>query len=222
MRTVAILPVKSFARAKQRLGTAVDAPDRAELAGAMVEDVLEALGAVDGLDDVVVVTAEERAAQAARAAGAHVVADPDEAGQSAAVELGMASAPARRAPRLLLVPGDCPGLDPAEVAALLARPAAAPAVVIVPDRHGSGTNALLVAPPDALVPSFGHGSFARHAARAAAAGAHVSVVQAASLALDVDTPGDLEALRAALAARPGGAPRTRAVLDRLVPLAAGA
>ena len=55
-----------------------------------------------------------------------------------------------------------------------------------------------------------------------AAGARVSVAQAASLALDVDTPGDLEALRAALAARPGAAPRTRAVLTRLVPLPAGA
>jgi 2-phospho-L-lactate guanylyltransferase len=134
----------------------------------------------------------------------------------------MAAPAARGAERVLLVPGDCPGLDPAEVAALLARPAAAPEVVIVPDHHGSGTNALLIAPPDALAPAFGEGSFARHAARAAAAGARVTVAQAASLALDVDTPGDLEALRTALAARPGAAPRTRAVLDRLVPLPAGA
>ena len=92
--------------------------------------------------------------------------------------------------------------------------------MIVPDRHGSGTNALLIAPPDAIEPSFGPGSFARHAARGAAAGAVVRVAQAPSLELDVDTPGDLAALRAALAARPGAAPRTRALLERSAPSSA--
>jgi 2-phospho-L-lactate guanylyltransferase len=221
MRTAAILPVKTFDRAKQRLGAAVDAPDRSVLAAAMVGDVLAALAAVPALDDVVVVTAEERAAAAAREAGAHVVADPVEAGQSAAAELGMEAATARGATRVLLVPGDCPALDAGEVSALLARdagPATQPSVVIVPDRHGSGTNALLIEPPGALVPAFGVGSFARHAARARAGGARVSVAQAPSLALDVDTPGDLAALRTALAARPGVAPRTREVLMRLAPV----
>src|SRR4051812_50080315 len=95
MRTAAILPVKTFARAKQRLGTAVDAPDRSVLAAAMVGDVLAALGAVPALDDVVVVTAEARAAAAAREAGGHLVAGPVEAGQSAAPDprVGAAAAP---------------------------------------------------------------------------------------------------------------------------------
>jgi 2-phospho-L-lactate/phosphoenolpyruvate guanylyltransferase len=88
-------------------------------------------------------------------------------------------------------------------------------VVIVPDRHGSGTNALRLSPPDVIAPAFGPGSFARHAARGAAAGAVVRVAQAPSLELDVDTPGDLAALRDALLRRPAAAPRTRAVLDRL-------
>jgi 2-phospho-L-lactate guanylyltransferase len=215
MTTAAILPVKTFARAKQRLGGAVDAPERAELAAAMVGDVLEALAAVPGLGDVVVVTSEERAVVAARAAGAHLVPDPVEAGQSAAAELGIEAATARGAARVLLVPGDCPALDPSELSALLEHAAGSPSVVIVPDRHGSGTNALLIAPPGALVPSFGPGSLARHAARARAGGASVAIAQAASLALDVDTPGDLAALRRALAARPGAAPRTRAALTRV-------
>ena len=88
-------------------------------------------------------------------------------------------------------------------------------VVIVPDRHGAGTNALLLTPPKALSPAFGPGSMARHAALARAGGASVRVAQAPSLELDVDTPGDLAALRAALDERPGVAPRTRAVLERL-------
>jgi 2-phospho-L-lactate/phosphoenolpyruvate guanylyltransferase len=217
VRTAAVLPVKSFARAKQRLGDAVGTGDREQLAAAMVGDVLAALTAVAQLDDVVVVTAEPLAAQAAEKAGAAVVHDPDEAGQSAAAGRGIDAALARGAERALLVPGDCPALDPGEVARLLDRQPQDPSVVIVPDRHGSGTNALLITPPDALAPSFGAGSFARHAALARAAGATVKVCDLPSLGLDVDTPDDLGALRSALDARPASAARTRAVLDRLVP-----
>ena len=89
--------------------------------------------------------------------------------------------------------------------------------MIVPDRHGSGTNALLLDPPTVITPAFGPGSFARHAALAHAAGATVRVRRLPSLELDVDTPGDLAALRAALGAArgSGGAARTRALLARL-------
>jgi 2-phospho-L-lactate/phosphoenolpyruvate guanylyltransferase len=235
MRTAAVLPVKRFERAKQRLGEAVGAGERRALSAAMLEDVLAALGRVEGLDELIVVTAEERAAALAGAAGAHVVADRREAGQSPAAEAGVEVALQHGAERALLVPGDCPALDPAELTALLARyGGAAPSagtgssrfaraqVVIVADRHGQGTNALLLSPPGALAPAFGAGSLARHAARARAGGAVVRVAHAPSLELDVDTPGDLAALRAALADRPGAAPRTRALLERLAPQAAPA
>jgi 2-phospho-L-lactate guanylyltransferase len=219
MRTAAVLPVKSFGRAKQRLDAAVGQPDRGELAAAMLGDVLGALRAVGGLSELIVVTAEPRAAADARAAGAHVVDDPVEAGQSDAAGRGVRAAIARGAHRALLVPGDCPALDPVEVGRLLdGFPDAG--LVIVPDRHGSGTNALLIAPPHAIEPSFGPGSFARHAALGAAAGVTVRVAQAPSLALDVDNPGDLAALREALAALPAAAPRTRVLLESMAPSSA--
>jgi 2-phospho-L-lactate guanylyltransferase len=214
MDTVAVLPIKTFSRAKHRLSAAVEPPGRRELAEAMVGDVLEALAAVSGLDGVIAVTAEPRAADAARRAGARVVHDDREAGQSAAAAMGVAAAAEQGAARVLLVPGDCPALDPGEVGALLAREGQ---VVIVPDRHGAGTNALLLAPPGAIEPAFGPGSFARHAALAREAGVSARVAALPSLELDVDTPDDLQALRSALAARPGGATRTRALLESLLP-----
>jgi 2-phospho-L-lactate/phosphoenolpyruvate guanylyltransferase len=218
VRTLAVLPVKSFGRAKQRLGEAVGADQRRDLARAMVGDVLEALAHVKGLDGVILVTAEsldleEASSGGRRFARVETVHDPEEAGQSAAARRGVRVAVERNAERVLLVPGDCPALDPGEVTELLAEPSQG--VVIVPDRHGAGTNALLIAPPDALEPAFGPGSFARHAALAHSAGANVRVGRLPSLELDVDTPGDLAALRAALAARSGGAPRTRALLGTI-------
>jgi 2-phospho-L-lactate guanylyltransferase len=208
MTTLAILPVKGFGQAKTRLRERVPDGPRAGLAEAMVRDVLGALGQVDGLGGVIVVTAEPVAAALARAAGAEVVHDPAEAGQSAAVGLGVARALERGADRVLAVPGDCPALDPGELAALLEAPEA---VVIVPDRHGSGTNALLLAPPTAIAPAFGPGSRARHEAAARASGLPWAVRDVPGLGMDADTPEDLATLEAS--GRLGAT--TRATLEGL-------
>jgi len=213
MRTAAILPVKRFKDAKQRLRTHVSAELRAVLARAMVADVLDALARTPSIERVIVVSGEESLAQAASFPGAILVADDVESGQSAAVTRGVESARAAGAERVLCVPGDCPGIDADELEELLRAPAqAAREVVVVPDRHGTGTNGLLITPPDAIEPAFGEGSCARHLALARAAGVAVRIARPASLLLDVDTGADLDALRAHLLASPGAAAHTLAVL----------
>lgn len=219
MRTAAILPVKRFFRAKQRLGASVADPLRLDLARAMVGDVLSALRDCAAIERTIVVTSEESVAAAASSQGAIVVRDASEEGQSAAVALGIERARADGIERVLCIPGDCPALDPAELEQLLdaAEPAGAGVVVIVPDRHGTGTNGLLLAPPDAISPSFGPGSCERHRKLARAAGASCRLERPASLLLDIDTGEDLAVLRERLAGERGRAPRTRAVLG--LPLA---
>jgi len=212
VRTAAILPVKSFARAKQRLAASIEDRLRLALAAAMVGDVLAALAATQGIARTFVVTREPEAARAARACGASVISDGQEEGQSAAASLGIAAALDAGYERVLCVPGDCPALDPRELASLLCRRSRRPEVVVLPDRHGAGTNGLLLTPPDAIAPSFGPGSRERHVALAAAAGADCSVEALPSLTLDVDTGEDLAALRDLLAGIEDRAPRTRAVL----------
>ncbi len=239
MRTAAILPVKRFAQAKQRLGASVADPLRLELARAMVADVLLALDETGSIERTIVVTCDESAADGARAQGALVVADEDGDGQSAAVALGIRRALAEGFERVLCVPGDCPALDPAELDELLSihapnrreedpppaladRDAAGdktfgdrvPEVVIVPDRHGTGTNGLLLTPPAAIVPSFGPGSCERHRALARAAGVACHLARPSSLLLDIDTGADLAALQDRLAGTHTRAERTRTVLGQ--------
>jgi 2-phospho-L-lactate/phosphoenolpyruvate guanylyltransferase len=223
MLTAAVLPVKRFSLAKQRLGASIGDALRLELAQAMVADVLLALSETQGNEITIVVTREESVARTAAALGALVLDDVPEAGQSAAAELGARHAIASGIERVLCVPGDCPALDPSELEALLgARPgrgARGPEVVIVPDRHGTGTNGLLLSPPDVIAPSFGPKSFERHRALALAAGVACRVERPGSLLLDIDTGADLAALRALpIVERTGGrralAPNTRAVLAR--------
>ena len=218
LRTATILPVKRFSHAKQRLGESVDDSLRRRLAAAMVQDVLDALADAHELAFTVVVTSETSVADAARALGALIVDDDAELGQSAAAARGIELARLEGAERIVCVPGDCPALDPSELGALLREHDAAHAggqgahVVIVPDRHGTGTNGLLLSPPDAIEPSFGPGSCARHQELAQSAGAECSVRGLPSLMLDIDTGADLAVLRERLATKPGRARRTRAVL----------
>jgi 2-phospho-L-lactate guanylyltransferase len=195
MRTLAILPVKRFELAKTRLREQLRPEQRRALAQAMVSDVLDALLASEWLEAVTVVTNEAAVAAFAGERGAHVLADPTELGQSAAAMIGIDHAMAAGYERVLLVPGDCPSLDGGALRTLLARPMEPPAVTIVSDRAGSGTNALLLAPPDAIEPGFGPDSFARHQARSEQVRAAWRSERLPGLLLDIDTPEDLEALR---------------------------
>jgi 2-phospho-L-lactate/phosphoenolpyruvate guanylyltransferase len=216
MRTLAVVPVKSFDRAKQRLAGALTGTARTALAQAMLADVLAALARAERVEAIAVVTADAAARRAAARAGAGVLHDAREASQSAAAEVGIRHAAAAGFDAVVLIPGDTPLLDPAELDALLERAGSdGLAVAIVPDRHGEGTNALAISPPDALAPAFGPGSRARHEAAARAAGAEVRLAHPPSLVLDVDTVEDLDALRAALRVRTGGAAHTRGLLARL-------
>lgn len=224
MRTVAILPVKGFANAKRRLTTGLSPQQREALAEAMFSDVLAALENSKAVGEVLVVTRGRRAREIAAAFGARTLTD-QERGHNAAALVGIHEAVKAEADRVLLVPGDCPALDPLEVDQLLARSTSPPSMLIVPDRHGTGTNALVLAPPDALAPSFGPGSCERHALEARAAGVSAEVVEVPSLATDVDTPEDLEALEAWLGpptatgpATPAGrsAAATRRLLSSLI------
>ena len=215
MPTLAILPIKSFEDAKRRLEPGLDRPMRRLLAEAMVADVLIALRRARSLAEVVAVTSDESAQAIAGAYGAMLLAD-DGGGHNGAALKGIRHALARGFERALLVPGDCPLLDPLEVDELLARSVSNRCALVVPDRHGTGTNALLLTPPDALEPAFGPGSRERHVERATAAEIDCEVLEVPTLALDIDTPEDLAALRAMLAETHGRAAHTRGILRRFV------
>jgi 2-phospho-L-lactate guanylyltransferase len=208
MATAVILPVKSFTRAKQRLGDRFGGPQRAGLARAMVEDVLDELERA-GIGPLVVVSKEAALAVPA----AITVVDDQEQGQSAAALLGLARARELGCERALLVPGDCPLIDGGELRELAAR-AETLDVAIVPDRHGTGTNGLALGTDGGFEPQFGPGSRARHVRQAEAKGLSFEVIPVPGLQLDVDTRADASRLEAALGRFPHRAPRTRQALAR--------
>ncbi len=213
MATAAILPVKRFDEAKQRLGETLGAATRATLAAAMFADVVAQVGRATSLDELIVVSGEPEVLRIAGAAGATLVDDPRDRGQSPAAQAGLARAAARGFEAALLVPGDCPLVDPRELDALV-EASIDHDVVIVPDRHGTGTNALLLDPAGGFEPNFGPGSRERHVEQAERKGLAHAVTPVPSLGLDLDTGEDLEQLVAALEDVHGLAARTRGVLSQ--------
>jgi 2-phospho-L-lactate guanylyltransferase len=211
VNTAAVLPVKRFDDAKQRLAAGIDAGRRRELAGAMVADVLEAIGQARGIDRLIVVSGDPIAQELASKAHAEIVPDPEDAGHVEAALAGIARAEVEGAKRVVLLAGDCPLLDPRELDRLLTGVPDS-YVGIVPDRHGSGTNALLLSPPDAIVPAFGEGSRERHVEAARQAGVPFGIEELPSIELDLDTPADVIALTRELAKQPKRARRTAKAL----------
>jgi 2-phospho-L-lactate guanylyltransferase len=210
MRATAVVPVKRFAVAKSRLGPRVEETRKPELVAAMVADVLEAIGSARLVERTIVVSQEPRAAELAAAAGAELLSDFDDASHSAAALAGIAAAEVVGAGCVALLPGDCPLLDPRELDKMLTGVPDA-YVAVIPDRHGTGTNALVLAPPTAIEPSFGEGSRERHVAAARAAGIPYGVEELPSLGLDLDTPADIVALTMRVEVS-GGAKRTAKAL----------
>ena len=200
----AVLPIKDFRQAKQRLAGFLSAVERRLLAEAMAEDVLETLSQVSELSEIIVVTRDERAFELAARHGARVLAEPSNDGQSAAVERAAAALGRAGVESLLQVPGDVPGASADEIAAVLAAHGrasdGAPAVTLVPSHDRRGTNCVLCSPPDVLPFAFGHESFGPHCEAARAQGIAPRIIALPGLGLDIDTPDDLRAFVARPAA----------------------
>lgn len=189
----AIIPVNTLDGAKSRLGETLDAEERRDLVEGLLARTVDAALAVlaDGrLGDVVVISPDREVLARAAAAGARTLRQ-----QTSGLNVGLVEArddvAAGGADALLVLPIDLPFISADAVRAVIDAVEASPAgVVLVTDRHGTGTNALALRPPDVIGFAFGPGSRDAHRAAAAAAGATYLELES-PLAVDLDTPDDL-------------------------------
>jgi 2-phospho-L-lactate/phosphoenolpyruvate guanylyltransferase len=192
MKIVGIVPVKPLGVALGRLAGVLDAPTRRELQMGMLADVLATCHATKSLADVLVVTADPEAADLARTHGARVIADHDPPqGMNPAVIRGLAAAIECGADAALVLTADLPVARSIDFEAVIAAAADGEGVTLVPSHDGTGTNALLVRPPDVFIPELGVGSRARHREQARRRQVSLHEFERPAIALDVDTPADL-------------------------------
>jgi 2-phospho-L-lactate guanylyltransferase len=207
MNVWVVIPVKPLPLAKTRLSAVLTQTERQALALAMLRQVLSVVSAHQRLCGVLVISRDPEALALAQDIGADTLQEPAQSDLNTALTLGAVALNNRGATHALMLPADLPFITARDVDLLLKQIPAGD-VVIAPDRERSGTNALLVPLPLAFPLQYGTESFHRHLRAAREVGLRVQVVESETLALDVDTPNDLERYnqRAVLSAAPTSLP----------------
>jgi len=191
----AIVPVKPLRRGKSRLAGTLSEDERALLNQELLERTLKTLTNLKELDKVLVVSRDSQALTIARNHGAKTVQEDGQPHLNTALARASVVAQVHSSHGVLVLPVDLPLLSTDDVLTLIDRASKPPVVVIAPDRHHKGTNALLMVPAGQIEFDFGEGSFQRHCDRAIQSGARLEIVELPSLGLDLDDPEDLELIR---------------------------
>ncbi|MDE0214317.1 MAG: 2-phospho-L-lactate guanylyltransferase [Deltaproteobacteria bacterium] len=197
MKFGALIPVKGFHGAKQRLSSRLSPRERSDLMKAMVHDVLAQVTRAHGIHRTWVVTGSDEVARWVSAVNVTVIREQDETGETDAVHYGLDVMKQAGIDAALVVPGDIPLLCAGDVESVLRtvpESPVSPFAILVPSHDRMGTNALLLAPPDVLRLRFGYDSFRYHLSEAGARGASVKVIENSRIALDIDEPADLQKL----------------------------
>jgi 2-phospho-L-lactate guanylyltransferase len=188
----AIVPVKPLRRGKSRLAEVLTQEERADLNRRLLAHTLDTLTAIPEIEHVLVVSRDQSALALAREHGARTVQEHGSPQLNLALARATVVAKNYATRGVLIMPADLPLFTAEDVRTMLERAKDPPVVVVAPDRHGEGTNALLVCPAGLIEYEFGPGSFQRHCEKARQAGARLEICELPSLALDMDLPEDLE------------------------------
>ena len=188
-----LVPVKNLSSAKQRLAAVLDQSSRTELAQAMLYDVLTALDHWKQRPPVAVVTSDPYAMELAAQYQFEVIPDPDNPGETGAIEMATRVCVERGVESTLVIPADIPLIQAWELEEIL-KQAPGEGSVLVPAADGRGTNAAFRRPANLFPLRFGNDSFKPHHAAAQATGKPCVVLNLPGIAVDVDNPEDVQRL----------------------------
>ena len=191
----AIVPVKPLRRGKSRLAGTLSEDERTELNRSLLQNTLKTFADLKEVEEVLVISRDPQALSIARQHGARTVREDGQPELNTALKRATVIAQVYATRGVLVLPADLPLVTREDVLTLIERAGEPPAVVIAPDRHGTGTNALLISPAGLIEYDFGENSFQRHCQRAKEAGARLEIVNLPTLGLDLDLPEDLELVR---------------------------
>jgi len=192
---VILVPIKNTASAKQRLASVLDQPSRTQLAQAMLYDVLTTLHKWKERPAVGIVTSDPYAVKLASEYGFEIIPDPDNPGETGAIEMATQVCVDRGEENTLVIPGDIPLIQSWELAEIF-KHAPAQGSVLVPAADGRGTNAAYRSPAHLFPLRFGNDSFKPHRAAAQATGKPCIILELPGIAVDVDNSSDLRQLLA--------------------------
>jgi 2-phospho-L-lactate guanylyltransferase len=190
----AIVPIKTFERAKQRLANVLNEEERRSLMLAMARDVLTCLSKAKHLDGILIVSRTAEADVLASAFSTERFAEsPDANLADALTQAADYLIEHFNARGIFIVPADVPGVTTEQVDALIQDNVS---VTLLPDVEHVGTNGMICSPPNAIPFIFDGKSFKPHADAAFANHITPRIMPGSCFALDIDTPSDLQTLLA--------------------------
>ena len=190
----AVVAIKDFTNAKERLSQILSPQERHSLAQAMAADVLGSLLEVSELDGIAVITRDAEAQALCAGLGVRILTEAENQGQTVAVMTASQTLKDENVDSVLTIPGDVPLVLPQDIRSVLAAHGESPAMTIVPARDFQGSNCVTLSPPGCVTLRFGDNSFYPHLDAARQAGVEPLTVELENLGLDIDTPDDLEEL----------------------------
>lgn len=188
-----LVPIKNTSAAKQRLASILEQPARTQLTQAMLHDVLATLHGWKNKTGVAIVTSDPYAVKLASDYRFEIIPDPDNPGETGAIEMATRVCVERGVGFTLVIPADIPLIQSWELEEIF-KHAPSEGTVLVPAGDGRGTNAAFRRPANLFPLRFGNDSFKPHHAASQSTGKPCVVLNLPGIAVDVDNPADLQQL----------------------------
>ena len=188
-RVGAIVPVKTFSRAKTRLGMSSEKTEK--ICKIMLESVLGTLSQSEIIDRIVIVSKDETALGIGKTFDAVSIYDHEELGVNSAVKLADDYLSREGFDSTMVFPQDIPLIQVEDIDALLNFRIKNRCVLVVPSRKFDGTNALFRLPLDVMETHYDEDSYKIHLDTAEKRNAISSLILIRRIMLDVDDQSDL-------------------------------
>lgn len=210
MKIAAIIPVKTFSKAKTRLGLPEDKTEA--LCKLMLDEVLSTISKSQ-ISKTILVSSDEAALDIGKKYSVEAVIEQKESGVNAAVALPEKYLLENGFDASVVFPQDIPLMQPQDIAGLLAFYKTPKSFLVVPSRKFDGTNALLRSPVDIVETHYDEDSYKIHLATGKARNIPTSFVLISRIMWDVDDVSDLEFIMRNIE-KPGFSEQLRKILER--------
>ena len=188
LKTSAIIPVKTFSKAKTRLNLQQDC--KMEICSLMLQEVLKTISNCKVVNQIVLVSKDEAALKIGRQFNSIEIFD-NESGVNNAINLADEYLSDKNFDCSIIFPQDIPTMTSSDIDALLSFIKSTNSVIIVPSRQFNGTNALVRCPADLIQTRYDMGSYTHQIDAANTKTKNISIALIRRMMLDIDDESDL-------------------------------
>ena len=192
MKIAAIIPVKTFSKAKTRLSLS---PDKRDLVcRLMLEEVVHTISNTKSIEEIIIVSKDEEAFKLCKKFNVKEIFDSDESGVNHAVSLADNYLENSDYSASIVFPQDIPFMQSEDIDSLLRFTKSPKSVLVVPSRQFDGTNALLRMPVNLMETHYDEDSYKIHLEVGKSLTLNTSLIFLRRIMLDVDNQEDLDFL----------------------------